>query len=115
MLSKNPKGKWQEEIPYMIINLEYNKDIYLGKDTIMVYAREEDKSCKYLEVNEISESTEFKNWTSTKCKSIVESDLVFSPVQVTEHYCVELKDQEISQETRERFKKSRRMTQRFFW
>ena len=38
-----------------------------------------------------------------KDRSIVESDLVFSPAQVTEHHHVELKDQEISQETRERF------------
>ena len=32
-------------------------------------------------------------------------DLVFSPAQVTEHRRVELKDQEISKETRERFEK----------
>ena len=89
----------------MIINLEYDKDIYLGKDTIMAYTQEEDKTCKYLEVNEIIESAEFKNWTSTKGKSITESDLVFSPAQVTEHRRVELKDQEISQKTRERFEK----------
>ena len=89
----------------MIINLEYDKDIYLGKDTIMAYAWEEDKTCEYLEVNEIVESAEFRNWTSTKGKSITESDLVFSPAQVTEHRCVELKDQEISQEMKERFKK----------
>ena len=43
--------------------------------------------------------------SSTKGKSIVESDLVFSPAQVTKHCHVELKDQEISQETRERFQK----------
>ena len=77
MQYNNPDGKWQEEIPYMIINLEYNKDIYLGKDTIVAYAREEDKRCEYLEVNEIIESAELKNWTSTKGKSIIESDLVF--------------------------------------
>ena len=97
MQYKNPDSKWQEEIPYMIINLEYDKDIYLGKNTIVAYEQEEDKTCEYLEVYEISEYTEFKNWTCTKGKSIVESDLVFSPVQVTEHHCVELKDQEISQ------------------
>ena len=34
MQYKNPNGKWQEEIPYMIINLEYDKDIYLGKNTM---------------------------------------------------------------------------------
>ena len=56
----NPDGKWQEDIPYMRINLEYDKDIYLGKDTIMAYAREEDKTCKYLEVSENIKSAEFK-------------------------------------------------------
>ena len=30
---------------------------------------------------------------------------MFSPAQVREHHCVELKDQEISQETKERFEK----------
>ena len=105
MQYNNPNGKWQEEIPYMIINLEYDKDIYLGKDTIVAYAQEEDKTCKYLEVNEIVESTAFRNWTSTKGKSIIESDFVFSPAQVTEHHCVELKDQEITDETKVRFEK----------
>ena len=63
MQYKNPDGKWQEVVPYIIINLEYDRDIYLGKDTIMAYAQEEDKSCEYLKVNEVIESTEFRNWT----------------------------------------------------
>ena len=114
MQYNNPNGKWLEDIPYMIINLEHDRNIYLGKDTIVAYAQEEDKTCKYLEVNKIIDSTDFKKWTSTKDKSIVESDLVFSPVQVTEHRRVELKDQEISQETRERFEKLKGNTPKFF-
>ena len=51
--------KWQDVIPYMIINLDYDRDIYISKDTVIVYAHEEDKSCEYLEVNEVTESTEF--------------------------------------------------------
>ena len=105
MQYNNPNSKWQEEMPYMIINLEYGKDIYLGKRTIMAFAWEEDKTCEYLEINEVIELTEFRNWTPRKGKSIVESDLVFSPAQVTEHHCVELNEQEISQETKERFEK----------
>ena len=105
MQYNNPDGKWLEDIPYMIINLEQDKDIYLGKDTIMVYTREEDKTCNYLEINEIVELADLKKGSPTKGKSIVESDLVFSPAQVTENRCVELKDQEITQETRERFEK----------
>ena len=103
MQYNNPDGKWLEDIPYMVINLEHDRDIYLGKDTIMAYAQEEDKTWEYLEINEIIEPTDFKKGTSTKGKSIVESDLGFSPAQVTEHHHVELKDQEISQDTRERF------------
>ena len=105
MQYKNPNGKWSEDIPYMIINLEHDKDFYLGKDTVMAYTREEDKSCDYLEINEIVELADLKTEISTKGKSIVKSDLVFSPAQVTEHQRVELKDQEITQETRERFEK----------
>ena len=67
----NPDGKWQEKIPYMIIILEYDKDIYLGKDTIVAYAWEEDKTCEYLEVNEIIESAEFKNWTIQKVRALL--------------------------------------------
>ena len=104
MQYNNPDGKWLENIPYMVINLEHDRDIYLGKDTIMAYTWEEDKTCEYLEINEIIETVDLKKGTSTKGKSIVESDLVFSPAEVTEHHPVELKDQEISQETRERFK-----------
>ena len=85
MQYKNPDGKWSENIPYMIINLEHDRDIYLGKDTVMAYAREEDKSCDYLEINEIMQLTDLKKNLSTKSRSIIESDLVFSSAQVTEH------------------------------
>ena len=44
--------------------------------------------------------------TSTKGKSITESDLVPSQGQVTEHCCVELKVQDISEETKAWFKKT---------
>ena len=48
MQYNNPDGKWLEDIPYMIINLEHDRDIYLGKDTIMVYTQEVDKTCEVL-------------------------------------------------------------------
>ena len=63
----------------MILNFEHDKDIYLGKDTVVAYAREEDKTCNYLEINEITELADLKRGSPTKGKSIVESDLVFSP------------------------------------
>ena len=68
MQYNNPDGKWQGVIPYIIINLEYDRDIYLGKDTVMAYAWEEDKTCEYLEVNEVIESTEYRNWTPRQKK-----------------------------------------------
>ena len=105
MQYNNPDGKWSESIPYMIINLEHDRDIYLGKDTIVAFAREEDKTCDYLEINEIIQLSNVKKDVSTKGKSITESDLVFSPAQVTEHRHVELKDQKISKETKQRFEK----------
>ena len=78
MQYNNPNGKWLEYIPCMVINLEHDRDIYLGKDMVMAYAREEDKTCDYLEVNEIMELTDLKNKIHTRSKDIVESDLVFS-------------------------------------
>ena len=67
------------------------------------YAHEEDMTCEYLEVNEVIESTEFQNWTPRQRSNITDSDLVFSPAQVTEHHHMELKDQDISPCTRNRF------------
>ena len=32
----NPEGKWQDVIPYMFINLDYDRDIYISKDTVIV-------------------------------------------------------------------------------
>ena len=45
MQYNNPNSKWQDVIPYMIINLDCNRDIYISKNTGMAYAHEEDKSC----------------------------------------------------------------------
>ena len=69
---------------------------------------------EYLEVNEVIESTEFQNWTTKQRTNIIDSDLVFSPAQVTEHHHVELKDQDISQETRDRFDKLKKNILRYF-
>ena len=105
MQYNNPDGKWSECIPYMIINLEHERDIYLGKDTVVAYAREEDKSCDYLELNEITKLPDLKKDHPTRGKKVQESDLVFSPAQVTEHRHVELKDQKISEQMRQKFEK----------
>ena len=70
MQYNNPNGKWLEDIPYMIINLEHDKDIYLGKDTIVAYAREEDKTCNYLEINEIVELTDLKRDLLQKVRAL---------------------------------------------
>ena len=59
MQHENTDGKWQDVITYMIINLDYDRDIYISKDTAIAYAKEEDVTCEYLEVNKVIESTEF--------------------------------------------------------
>ena len=56
-----------------------------------------------VEVNEVIESTEFQNWTPRQRSNITDSDLCFSPAQVTEHCCVELKNQDISPATRNKY------------
>ena len=63
---------------HMIINLDYNRDIYLGKDTIMAYTHEKEKSCESLEVNEVVESTEFQTRLQRKVKVLLNPILCFS-------------------------------------
>ena len=40
---------------YMIINFDYDRDIYISKDMAIAYAREEDAMYECLEVNEVIE------------------------------------------------------------
>ena len=79
----NREGKQQKEIPYMIINLDYNDEVYIGKNTHVAYIEEESVECNYIEVCESIETTECCNWMPKR--KIVNSDLVYSPAQVTEH------------------------------
>ena len=95
MQFNNSEGKQQKEIPYMIINLDYNDEVYIGKNTHVTYIEEESVECNYIEVCEIGCQKE----------KIVNSDLVYSPAQVTEHQQVELRDQDVSEETKLEFKK----------
>ena len=41
----NSEGKQQKEIPYMIINLDYNDEVYIGKNTYVAYIEEELVEC----------------------------------------------------------------------
>ena len=77
--------------------------IYIGRDTPVAYIKGEDAGCEYLEVNEIIEDVRGINWKPPHERKMVTSDLVYSPAQVTEHRCMELKDQNISEETRKKF------------
>ena len=92
----NTEGKSHDTISYMIVNLDYHDVVYISKDTPTAYIHNEDASCEYLEVNEVVESTQGINWQPPRNCKIVNSDLVYSPVQVTEHCCVELKDHNAS-------------------
>ena len=99
----NSEGKQQKEIPYMIINLDYNDEVYIGKNTHVAYIEGESVECNYIEVCETIESTECRNWVPKR--KIVNSDLVYSQAQVTEHRRVELRDQDMSEETKREFDK----------
>ena len=110
----NSEDKWQDVIPYIIINLDYNRDIYICKDTVVAYAKDEDATCEYLGVNEVIESTEFNSWTPRPRPNVDDSDLVFSLPQDTEHHHVELKDQHISQETKDRFEELKKKDSEVF-
>ena len=87
----------------MLINLGDIDTIYLGRDTLIAYIKDEDASCEYLEVNEIIEDVRGINWQPPRTRKMVTSDLVYSPAQVTEHRHMELKDQDISEDTRRKF------------
>ena len=104
MQMNNSENKSYDTIPYMLINLGDVDTIYLGRDTPIAYIKGEDASCKYLEVNEIIEDVQGINWQPPHTRKMVTSDLVYSPAQVTEHRCMELKDQDISEDTRRKFK-----------
>ena len=103
MQMNNSENKSYDTIPYMLINLGNVDTIYIGKDTLVAYIKSEDASCEYLEVNEIIEDVWGINWQPPRTCKMVTYDLVYSPAQVTEHRCVELKDQSISEDTKRRF------------
>ena len=103
MQMDNTEGKSHDTIPYMIVNLDYHDAVYIKKDTPVAYIHEEDVSGKYLEVNEIVQSTQGINWVPPHNHKIVKSDLVYSPAQITEHHRVELKDHDALEETKQWF------------
>ena len=87
----------------LLINLGNVDTIYIARDTPIAYIKGEDASCEYLEVNEIIADVRGINWQPPHTRKMVICDLVFYPAQVTEHRCVELKDQDISEDTRRKF------------
>ena len=103
MQINNSENKSYDTIPYMLINLGDVDTIYIGRDTPIAYFKGEDASCEYLEVNEIIEDVWGINRQPPHTCKMVTSDLVYSPAQVTEHRCIELKDQSISEDTKRKF------------
>ena len=102
MQMNNSENKSYDTIPYMLINLGDVDTIYIGRDTLMAYIKSVDAGCEYLEVNEIIEDVWGINWQPPHAHKMVTSDLVYSPAQVTEHRCMELKDQNISEDTKKK-------------
>ena len=103
MQMDNTKGKSHDTIPYMIVNLDYQDSVYIKKDKLIAYIHEKVVSCEYLEVNKIVESTQGINWQPPCNSKVVNSDLVYSPMQITEHCRVELKYHNALEETKQQF------------
>ena len=101
----NSENKSYDTIPYMLINLGDVDTIYIGRDTLVAYIKGEDAGCEYVDFNEIIEDIWGINWQPPHAHKMVTSDLVNSPAQVTEHRCMELKDQSISEDTKRKFEK----------
>ena len=114
MQMDNSENKSYDTIPYMLINLGDVDTIYIGKDTPVAYIKHEDAGCEYLEVNEIIGDIQGINWQPPCGCKMVTSDLVYSPVQVTEHRCMELKDQNISEETQRNFEELKKWYPKVF-
>ena len=62
MQMDNSENKSSDTIPYMLINLNYEDTIYIGKDMPVAYIKGEDAGCEYLEVNEIIKDVQGINW-----------------------------------------------------
>ena len=103
MQMDNTEGKSCDTIPYMIVNLDYHDPVYISRNTPKAYIHDEDVSCEYLEVNEVVESTQGINWQPPRKCKIVNSDLVYSPAQATEHSHVYLRDHNASEKTKQEF------------
>ena len=114
MQMNNSENKSYDTIPYMLINLGDVDTIYIGRDTLVAYIKGEDASCKYVEVNEIIKDVQGINWQPPQPCKMVTSDLVYSPAQVTEHRCVELKDQSISEDTRRKLEEMKEQYPKVF-
>ena len=56
-----------------------------------------------MKVNKIVESTQGINWQPPCNRKVVNSDLVYSPAEITEHHRVELKDHDALEETKQWF------------
>ena len=92
-----------KKVPYMVINFSSTDSVYIPKDKVIATATEE-IDVEYVEVNETYESTKYRNWIpKEKLPPIPKSDFIVSPAEIKPHRRVELKDYDISPETRRRF------------
>ena len=93
-----------EKIPYMMINFSNTEHVTIPKNKVVATATEE-VEVEYVEVNETYEATKFRNWIPSKQKlpPIPKTDFIVSPADVRPHRRIELKDYDISPETRQKF------------
>ena len=58
----NSQNKSYDTIPYMLINLGNVDTIYIGKNTLVAYIKDEEADCEYFEVNATIEDVQCIIW-----------------------------------------------------
>ena len=105
-------GKSKEEfikIPYVIYNLDAKDHVYILKGTTMAYTDDEEPKMECFKIAEMFEEAQqaiqYKNHLPSHPKLPMppQSDLICSPAKVKFHRRVELKDHNVTKETKKYF------------
>ena len=100
---------WQLTIPYVIFNLSSDAHIYIPKGTLVAHPDGNEPEVDVIEVadtiKEAQETMQYKNHLPSRPWLPVppESDMIYSPTEVKYHRRVELKDHNVSTDTKKHF------------
>ena len=97
------------KLPYIIYNLDAHKSIYIWKGTVVAYANKDEPEVDCFEISETYEEAQevmqYRNHLPNHPTLLVPlmSDMICSPAEVKFHRRVELKEHNVSVETKKRF------------